>query len=369
MTDVQNVIIEYIDSSYQFVRWLDDKHSVQLVKSKIDGCEYVCKLKQHYNLEIYENLKRLSLDCVPQIYELIETKYGLIIFEEYIQGSSLEDISLGSNQKSVIEERICEIGRKICDNLKSIHSINPPIIHRDIKPQNIIISGENIYLIDFDIAKNYTGDKSRDTFLMGTKDFAAPEQFGFSESDVRTDIYGLGATLKYLALKERLDSPKLNTIIKKATQIDAKKRYQNVEEMKKALEARSGYNIRMQIKKYLPPGFRRGNVFFMLIAAIFYLVWGFICTTFKMDPNPYTGIYYEIYKWLGRIYMTVISLFIVGFSFNYLGVQDKLLEIFKLNRMKKFLKILAVIIIDVLFVIFTFLFYIIVVALILGKQI
>ena len=67
--------------------------------------------------------------------------------------------------------------------------------------------------------------------------------------------------------------------------------------------------------------------------------------------------------------MTMISLFIVGFSFNYLGVQDKLLEIFKLNGMKKFLKVLAVIIIDVLFVIFTFLFYIIVVALIFGKQI
>lgn len=80
-----------------------------------------------------------------------------------------------------------------------LHRQNPPVIHRDVKPDNILVMGDGtVILTDFNIARHVSGVKSRDTLIMGTAGYAAPEQFGFAESDARTDVYGLGATVREL---------------------------------------------------------------------------------------------------------------------------------------------------------------------------
>ena len=357
MTNIKDIINEYIENSYLFERWLDEKHNVQLVKSKIDGSIYVCKFKEHYDINIYNRLKEIHIDGIPEIYELMETEHGLIIIEEYVDGISLDSILL-SNENT--EGRICDIAISVCKILKQIHMMNPPIIHRDIKPQNIMLSGDMVYLLDFNIAKEYSGGKSKDTFIMGTRDFAAPEQYGFSESDERTDIYGLGATIKYLMENANVVSEKLKRITKKAMEIDADNRYQNVDEMIQALSSDGRKNPVSTFKKYLLPGFRRGNIFFMLIAATFYVFWGWMCFTVEMTPNKYDGIVAQLYNWTGRLLAISLTCFVVAFTFNYLGFQDKILNKFSIPKSNRIIRALTILVIDVLFSIFIFGFYVVV---------
>ena len=355
MTNIQKIISDYIDNSYVFVDWLDKKHNVQLVKSRIDNGIYVCKFKNQYNIEIYNKLMAENIENIPHIFELMETESGLIVIEDYIEGTRLDQIELSTvyNNKN-IEETICEISIKICRILNKLHQMNPPVIHRDIKPQNIIISNGDPYLIDFNIAKEFSGSKTKDTFIMGTRDYAAPEQYGFSESDARTDIYGLGATIRFLINKENLDSPKLTAVVKKATEIDSDNRYQNADEMINALKYLYQEEKTNLLKKYALPGFRRGNIFFIIISSLFYLLWGYICFTFEMSPNQYTGFSAFMYNWMGRIFLILISLFTISLCSNYLGIQDRLLKrlnIYNPGIIKRFL-----IVILALFLIFSILF-------------
>ena len=362
MFDIQKIITEYVDTTYDFIKWMDEKKSVQLVRSRIDGCEYICKLKKHYDIRIYEKLKEQRIDSIPIIYELIETEYGLVIIEEYIPGTNLDNISIkeyASLKGITVEDAIREIGIKICKALKAIHDLNPPIIHRDIKPQNLILLDEKLYLIDFNIAKRYSGEKSQDTFIMGTRNFAAPEQYGFSESDVRTDVYGIGSTLRYLLKRENAESTKINEIIKKATHRDPERRYQDVDEMCSALSSGENYSVGYVFKKYLFPGFRRGNIFISLASACFYLMWGALCFTIKMSPNPYDGKMEVLYNWFGRIFLLVVSGFYIFFSFDYMGIRSRIFRTFHLTNLTKMKKTIAIIGIDILFTILIFLIYLI----------
>ena len=83
----------------------------------------------------------------------------------------------------------------MCDGLKELHE--QKIIHRDIKPSNMILQADGrIRLIDFDAARIFKDNKATDTELLGTKDYAPPEQYGFGQTDPRSDIYSLGVTIK-----------------------------------------------------------------------------------------------------------------------------------------------------------------------------
>ena len=89
----------------------------------------------------------------------------------------------------------------LCNILEALHSMTPPIIHRDIKPSNIIITSYNYaMLLDFNAAKQFSGQNESDTVLIGTPGYAAPEQYGFGSSSPKTDIYSLG-----IVLREMLD--------------------------------------------------------------------------------------------------------------------------------------------------------------------
>ena len=120
----------------------------------------------------------------------------------------------------------------VSKTLNKLHTLNPPIIHRDIKPENIIITDlAEIKLLDFNISRGFTGKADKDTVAMGTKGFAPPEQYGFKESDARSDIYSLGATIKYLMEKTHCKSEMLSEFIKKAMSFDPKDRFQNLIEV------------------------------------------------------------------------------------------------------------------------------------------
>jgi serine/threonine protein kinase len=87
---------------------------------------------------------------------------------------------------------------QLCECLDSLHKLNPPIIHRDIKPENIIYHNNKVTLLDFGIARFLDSKKSKDTLILGSVGYAAPEQFGFQQSNPQTDIYALGKLMNYL---------------------------------------------------------------------------------------------------------------------------------------------------------------------------
>ncbi len=136
---------------------------------------------------------------LPGIHEhFIDATHWYLVMD-YIVGEPL-DIYLSSLDEPVLPlPEVINIGLQLCEVLRYLHQQKPPIIFRDVKPGNIMRApGGHLYLIDFGIARRFKPGQARDTTPLGSPGFAAPEQYGREQSTVRTDIYGLGATLYYL---------------------------------------------------------------------------------------------------------------------------------------------------------------------------
>lgn len=373
MNEADLIITEYLQNSYIIVASEQrDKCNLTLVKSKIDGLLYACKYYEQFNISIYRKLKELSPKGIPKIYEIIETAQGLIIIEEYIEGQTVEEYidsllyQYGKNNE-MYEETICNICSDVCDILNAIHSTDPPVIHRDIKPQNILIDNSNVYLVDYNIAREYTGKRTKDTFIMGTVDYAAPEQYGFAESDIRTDIYGLGATVRYMVDTLGVTSPKLDTIIKRATAIDPKNRFQSANELKKAFRSKNGKSDNI-LKRYLIPGYRSGNILHMIIATIVYFIFFTVIIQFQIGGNPFTGVDAYIYNLLAKIYLSICFLMVVFLDFDYLGFRSRYYKFMHVKDKHIILRILALIMADILIWVFFFCIYVCIVYILYGER-
>ena len=118
-----------------------------------------------------------------------------------------------------------------------LHSIGA--VHRDVKPENIILRGDNAVLIDFDAARFHKPENSADTQILGTTGFAAPEQYGLSQSDIRTDIYALGVLINVMLTGEHpsrhLAKGRMGRIVDRCTQVNPQRRYKNVLRLMEAL--------------------------------------------------------------------------------------------------------------------------------------
>lgn len=162
-----------------------------------------------------------------------ENDNQLTLLEEYIEGNTLD-------QQILSKEDVRNIMHQLCECLNTLHKLNPPIIHRDIKPENIIYHNNKVTLLDFGIARFLDSRKSKDTLILGSVGYAAPEQFGFQQSNPQTDIYALGKLMNYLlngSLEHQNNIPfDLKQIILKATQLDYKNRYKSVKEMDLAIQ-------------------------------------------------------------------------------------------------------------------------------------
>lgn len=241
-----------IKNHYQIVECLKDGEDTWtlLVKEKTVG--FICVLKQGRGVygellkreyEILKELQEMGLRGIPKPYCLIENGEHRYFFREYIEGKSLYEIA---QEKPFSQKELCEIGEELCEIVGQMHELESPILHRDIKPENIIYTKTgDCVLVDFGTARYYQPDGERDTFVVGTKGTAAPEQYGWAQTDPRTDVYAIGETLCYLAsgtfetqkLKETLQNRSLCKIIKKATAFDPKKRYATSQELKKAIQS------------------------------------------------------------------------------------------------------------------------------------
>lgn len=231
-----------MNDRYERYQRLHESKAVYLVRDIETSDFFVQKIYKYHDGMIYSRLLGLSIPGVPKVisYEQLDDEHVCVV-EEYIKGSNLADYI--SEHGAMSAETVIDYGIRLCNILEELHKLTPSIIHRDIKPSNILLSDDGrLWLIDFNAAKEFHDDKTSDTYYIGTKDFAAPEQFGFGYSDVRTDVYGLGKTLLYMVnggyskqIPENLPSRLRNAIVK-STYTDTDRRYQNIIKMRKALE-------------------------------------------------------------------------------------------------------------------------------------
>ena len=226
-------------SYYKEIATLNEDHQIFIVQHVDTKKVYLKKTMQVYSLAVYEQLFKHPVANIPRIYAMYEKDSLLTVIEEYISGDSLEEILALCGRISEKDAILYTI--KLCDILKDLHSSEPPIIHRDIKPSNIILTEDGrIILIDLNAARLYSREKSRDTRLIGTEGFAAPEQFGFGDSSGQTDIYNVGNLIKAMVGLDKDPtvkiSPKLTAVINKCLEMNPKDRYISASALKSALE-------------------------------------------------------------------------------------------------------------------------------------
>lgn len=145
-------------------------------------------------------LPGLKHDGIPRFYGHFTDPEHWYLVMEYIAGQTLEDYLQTSTEKGYCSlGDTLRIGIALCLILEHLHLCKPPLIFRDVKPANIMLTrNKRVYLIDFGIARAFSPGKAKDTTPLGSPGYAAPEQYGRGQSDQRTDIYGLGATLQTL---------------------------------------------------------------------------------------------------------------------------------------------------------------------------
>lgn len=216
-----------------------------------DGVQNFEVVKQNLIVET-ELLKRFSHPNLPSIIDVIDTDDSFLIVMDYIEGNSLSKAIETSGAQS--QDDVIEWSKQLCDVLGYLHSRKPPIIYRDMKPANVMLKPDgNISLIDFGTAREFKSSSVEDTTCLGTQGYAAPEQYGgHGQTDARTDIYCLGATMYHLITGHNPSMPPyemypirqwnpmlssgLEEIIIKCTQRNPNDRYQSCAELLYALE-------------------------------------------------------------------------------------------------------------------------------------
>ncbi len=151
--------------------------------------------------EAAENFKReahilaaLKHPNLPSIYEQFSETGRWYLIMDFIEGETLEEHLMKKQEGHLSVEETLQIGLQLCTVLAYLHSRQPPIIFRDLKPSNIMLTPEgNLYLIDFGIARHFKPGQNRDTIALGSPGYAAPEQYGKAQTTPRSDIYSLGA--------------------------------------------------------------------------------------------------------------------------------------------------------------------------------
>ena len=267
---------------YECLKESEDS-STFLVKETATGI--LCVLKWGRNrqaeflrneMEIMKKMADRKLSGIPKAYRIFEESSKVYLVREYIEGMSLAQMVL--QKGGISEAEIYRISRKICQTAEQFQNPDEPMIHRDIKPENIVVTpGAEVVFIDFGTMRSYKKDGSRDTFVVGTRGTAAPEQYGYTQTDQRTDVYAIGQTMLYMVsesyemnqLSECAVSRRMKKIIEKACSFEPDKRYGDAAQLRRAVEKCQANNRKKVYKK--------AGAVFGLIAA------GYILAIFSQD--------------------------------------------------------------------------------------
>lgn len=188
---------------------------------------------------------------VPSVRECYSRGRDFVVVMEFVAGETLQDVVYRCDPSYELAK---DLFPRLCEAAMELHeSFDPPIIHRDLKPSNVMLTADTLAIIDFGIARRYDEGAEEDTYHFGTKAYAPPEQFGFGQTDVRSDVYALGMIL-YYCLTEKTPTnavraagfedasipAHLRPVLVKATELDPDERYSSARELRDAFVAACG---------------------------------------------------------------------------------------------------------------------------------
>ena len=284
-----------MNGKYEIIETIKESERVSVHLAAVDGIAgpVIVKEVRNADVSVYRSLKACKSEHFPEIYDIWTTdslsrddrnedgfspddpsdpataespdtdgssdpsvaRQDVTIVEEYVDG---ETLAVCVKEGLYSKRELLGFMLQLCDALEVIHTMVPPLIHRDIKPSNILINIEGVLkLIDFDASRRYKRDERTpsDTILLGTAEYAAPEQFGYQQTNEQSDIYSFGVLLADMfgirireeAHKKHDDSgdfskksrrmKRIESIIAKCTQFDPGRRYEKISEVKKDLSA------------------------------------------------------------------------------------------------------------------------------------
>lgn len=235
MAAIYEWLLGTLEKEYETLRMLKEspRGSVYLIRHTATERLFVLR-RFRGNGEVYRLLLNCACRNLPIIYEAAEQDGENLVLEEYVLGDTLDALLQGA-LFSPRETREAVV--QLCRALWVLHAMNA--VHRDIKPENVIFRGADAVLIDFDAARLHKPEQGADTQILGTAGFAAPEQYGLSQSDPRTDIYALGILMNVMLTGEhpsrRLAEGHLGRVIERCTQVNPEKRYKDVASLMAAL--------------------------------------------------------------------------------------------------------------------------------------
>ena len=226
---------EAVTTEYDTLRVLKQspRGTVSVVQHKKSGTRYVFR-RYSGSGEVYRRLLPVLCPHLPQIMEAAEQDGQTAVLEEYVQGDTLAELLMGAR---LTEREARQVTMQLCQALHVLHSMGA--VHRDVKPENVILRGSDAVLIDFDAARIYKDESESDTQVLGTTGFAAPEQYGIFQSDERADIFSLGVLLNIMLTgkhpSREMAAGKMGRIVRKCTMTAPEQRYQSARALMEVL--------------------------------------------------------------------------------------------------------------------------------------
>ena len=297
------------------VKIINDEISV--VKNKVSGNLMISRTSDAQNLEILNIIKTINHPCVMKVYDCVSTGSKCISLCEYVDGVTLDEYVRANG--AFAEEDAIKILSSICDGLMSLHANG--IIHRDINPSNVMIKPNgDIKIIDFDITRTQKAGKSKDTTILGTVGYASPEQFGFSQTYAKADVYSCGVLLNFLLTAklpdEQIYDGKLGLVVERCISIDKNNRYESIDKLKAAINDK-----RFVVDSILPlPGFRSDKVMPKIITSIYLVL--LVILYVNIINEAFEGIYNGHFLYVTVNYVRRLIMLVFMFTAPYVLIGD-----------------------------------------------
>lgn len=239
MKDTSQNHLEYLEAVCEELTLLNnnEEYRTLLVRRKTDGRILVRKEVPLAQGGIYQQIQSIRHPNLVGVQQVCFGQNRCIVLEDYISGRTLAEIL--EERGCLPQEEALDCFAQLLDGLEVIHSYN--IIHRDLKPENILVSIDGVVkLLDFGIARFLKENQTKDTTVLGTVGYASPEQFGFRQTDVRTDIYAAGILLNKMLTGKMPDEAqvsdvRLKRVIDKCMEIDPRNRFADLQALRAEL--------------------------------------------------------------------------------------------------------------------------------------
>ena len=232
-------------SQIEHLRDIKENEKIKISLVLYEGIQGPCILKICKNRNLSDVCRRLIETRHPNvavIYDYLYVNNNTYIVEEFLTGTTLREFI--EKKGTFSEKETVNIIIDVCKGLEILHSQQPPVVHNDINTANIMAREDgSVKVFDFDISRTYKEGSGKNTRLFGTEEYAAPEHFGYGQSEPRTDIYSLGVTMHEMLTGNQLTNEhkmtyngKLKKVIRKCIEVDPKKRYISAKQLRNDLE-------------------------------------------------------------------------------------------------------------------------------------